>query len=116
MDGGGGTKALVVLNRDGPCLGGCPGLERIVRVVVEVCEGARSLPSSLYRNSRVASVASGFQKGLSVEWPLFAKNNGGVESSGRWLESVTRFVKLWPHYNSGHEVRVSRVDWWPTTW
>lgn len=49
MDGGGGTKALVVLNRDGPCLGGCPGLERIVRVVVEVCEGARSLPSSLYR-------------------------------------------------------------------
>lgn len=56
-----------------------------------MCEGVRSLPSSLYRNSKVASVASGFQKGLSIEWPP-AKNNASDESSGQWLELVTGFV------------------------
>ena len=88
MDGGGGKKFLV-LNRGGSCLSGCPGLERIiVRMVIEVCEGIRSLPPSLYRNTRVASVASGFQKSLSVEWPP-AVNNGSVESSGRWLKLLS---------------------------
>jgi hypothetical protein len=91
VDGGGGKNFL--LNGGGPCAGvvACSGLERIIRMVVEVCEGVRPLPSLLYGNSKVASVASGFQKGFQLNVHL-AKNNTSVERSGQWLELVTRFV------------------------